>query len=107
MNHKTDGVFSNLIGCFILLMLQKSGVHQLRLVVYADGRVSDPMAKCKILGWGGVGWDVITFVALEHMVDATQQLGLVFRWKFWFWKPPNNGNCQPWTPSPANNSILC
>ena len=30
-------------------------------------------------GWGGVGWDVltfITFVAHEHMFDATQQLGL-------------------------------
>ena len=23
----------------------------------------------------GVGWDVLTFVALEHMVDATQQKG--------------------------------
>ena len=28
------------------------------------------------LGWGGVGWDVLTFVAHEHMFDATQQLGL-------------------------------
>ena len=27
-------------------------------------------------GWGGVGWDVLTFVAHEHMFDATQQLGL-------------------------------
>ena len=23
-------------------------------------------------GWGGVGWDVLTFVAHEHMFDATQ-----------------------------------
>ena len=34
------------------------------------------MANCKFVGWGGVGWDVITFVAHEHMFDATQQLGL-------------------------------
>ena len=27
-------------------------------------------------GWGGVGWDALTFVAHEHMFDATQQLGL-------------------------------
>ena len=27
-------------------------------------------------GWGGMGWDVLTFVAHEHMFDATQQLGL-------------------------------
>ena len=27
-------------------------------------------------GWGGVGWDVLTFVAHEHMFDATQRLGL-------------------------------
>ena len=26
-------------------------------------------------GWGGMG-DVMTFVAHEHMFDATQQLGL-------------------------------
>ena len=25
-------------------------------------------------GWGGVGWDVLTFVAHEHMFDATQLL---------------------------------
>ena len=25
-------------------------------------------------GWGGVGWDVITFVAHEHMLNATQLL---------------------------------
>ena len=25
-------------------------------------------------GWGGVGWDVITFVAHEHMLHATQLL---------------------------------
>ena len=29
---------------------------------------------------GGLGWDVSTFVALEHMVDATQQLGLGWGW---------------------------
>ncbi len=23
--------------------------------------------------WGGSGWDLTTFSALEHMVDATQQ----------------------------------
>ena len=27
-------------------------------------------------GLGGVGWDALTFVAHEHMFDATQQLGL-------------------------------
>ena len=27
------------------------------------------------LGWSGLGRDVITFVALEHMVDATQHVG--------------------------------
>ena len=26
-----------------------------KVVVFADGRVSDPMAKCIFLGW--VGWD--------------------------------------------------
>ena len=31
-----------------------------------------------IFGVGGAGWDVMTFVAHEHMFDATQQLGL--RW---------------------------
>ena len=28
-------------------------------------------------GWGGVGWDLLTFVAHEHMFDATQQLGFL------------------------------
>ena len=26
--------------------------------------------------WGGVRWDVLTFVAFEHMADATPFLGL-------------------------------
>ena len=42
------------------------------IVVFAYGRVNDPMAKLQFLrvGWGGVG--MMTFFELEHMVDATQ-----------------------------------
>ena len=28
-------------------------------------------------GWGGVGWDVLTFVAHEHMFDVTQPLSFL------------------------------
>ena len=42
------------------------------VLVYAHGRVNDPMAKLQFLrvGWGGVG--MMTFFELEHMLDATQ-----------------------------------
>ena len=49
-------------------------VHRdlLWLLVFAHGRVNDPMAKLQFLrvGWGGVG--MMTFFELEHMLDATQ-----------------------------------
>ena len=48
-----------------------------RMLIFAHGRVNDPMAKLQFLrvGWGGVGWGgvgMMTFFELAHMVDATQ-----------------------------------
>ena len=50
------------------------------MLVVAYGRVSDPMAKCKILGLGWDGMSVVTFIAHEHMFDATQKLGAGVGW---------------------------
>ena len=38
------------------------------------------MNTCLMLrnSWGGVGWDVLTFVAHEHMFDATQLTAALF-----------------------------
>ena len=83
-------------------------------VVFADGRVSDPL---NAYFWGGVGVGCDTiFVALEHMVDATQQLGLGLGLG-WDVIPfvahermvdatQQLGLGKPWPPSPANN-IFC
>ena len=56
------------------LMLRKSWVWD--GVICVNIRCTWTHGWCYATVGFGMGWDVITFVALEHMVDATQQLGL-------------------------------
>ena len=72
------GMWSHLLHLNTWLILRNSWVWD--GVICVNIRCTWTHGWCYATVGFGMGWDVITFVALEHMVDATQQLSFAWRW---------------------------